>query len=63
MTRAASIGAMDERTARLLADGKPGELPRGLMMGAGWIINVIIAEWIIRRRAPRATSDMHPFLA
>jgi hypothetical protein len=22
------------------------------MMGAGWIINVIVAEWIIRRKVP-----------
>ncbi len=34
----------------LLADGKPGELPRGVMMGAGWVINVVVAEWIIRHR-------------
>jgi uncharacterized membrane protein len=32
----------------ILADGKPGELPRALMMGAGWIINAIVAELIIR---------------
>ena len=31
-------------------DGKPGELPRGVMMGAGWAINVVVAEWIISRR-------------
>ena len=38
--------------------GKPGELPRGLMMGAGWVINVAVAEWIIRRRrARRAATD------
>jgi uncharacterized membrane protein len=34
----------------MLAEGKPGELPRAIMMGAGWVINVIVAEWIIRRR-------------
>lgn len=33
--------------------GKPGELPRGLMMGAGWVINLAVAEWVIRRRSPR----------
>ena len=37
----------------LLVDGKPGELPRGVMMGAGWIINVVVAEWIIRSRGAR----------
>jgi uncharacterized membrane protein len=34
----------------ILADGKPGELPRAVMMGAGWMINLLVAEWIIRRR-------------
>ena len=33
--------------------GKPGEGPRAVMMGAGWVINVIVAEWIIRRGASR----------
>jgi hypothetical protein len=29
--------------------GEPTGLPRDLMMGAGWGINLVIAEWIIRR--------------
>ena len=33
----------------ILADGKPGETARGVMMGAGWAINMVVAEWIIRR--------------
>ena len=33
----------------ILADGKPGETARGVMMGAGWAINIVVAEWIIRR--------------
>lgn len=33
----------------LLVDGKPGEGPRAVMMGAGWVIDVAVAEWIIRR--------------
>ena len=35
--------------------GKPGESARAVLMGAGWVINVVVAEWIIRRRrrAPR----------
>jgi uncharacterized membrane protein len=33
----------------MLAEGKPGETARAVMMGAGWIINVVVAEWIIRR--------------
>jgi uncharacterized membrane protein len=34
-------------------DGRPGELPRAVMMGAGWVINVLVAEWVIRSRTPR----------
>jgi uncharacterized membrane protein len=30
--------------------GEPGELPRALLMGAGWVINLVAVEWIIRRR-------------
>src|SRR5919112_3114999 len=37
----------------VLFDGKPGNAPRAVMMGAGWLINVIVAEWIIRRRVAR----------
>jgi uncharacterized membrane protein len=37
----------------LLVGGKPGEHPRALMMGAGWAINVVVAEWIIRNRMAR----------
>lgn len=37
----------------ILSDGKPGELPRSVMMGAGWVVNVIVAEWIIRNRVAR----------
>jgi uncharacterized membrane protein len=52
----------------VLAEGKPGELPRAVMMGAGWGINVVVAEWIIRRgrtRVParRATSVLGEGLA
>jgi uncharacterized membrane protein len=39
----------------VLMDGKPGQLPRAVMMGAGWVINIMVAEWIIRagkRRLP-----------
>ena len=30
--------------------GKPGESARTVLMGAGWVINVIVAEWYLRRR-------------
>jgi hypothetical protein len=39
----------------VLVGGKPGELPRAVMMGAGWVINVVVAEWIIRRGRRRPT--------
>lgn len=38
----------------LLMDGKPSGMPRAVMMGAGWVINVVVAEWMIRTRAPSA---------
>ncbi|MBK9713330.1 MAG: DUF2306 domain-containing protein [Kouleothrix sp.] len=28
----------------------PTQLSRALLMGAGWVINLAVAEWIIRRR-------------
>jgi uncharacterized membrane protein len=33
----------------VLVGGQPGEHGRALMMGAGWVINVAVAEWIVRR--------------
>jgi uncharacterized membrane protein len=37
----------------LLFLGAPDELTRALLMGAGWIINIIVVEWIIRKRRAR----------
>jgi len=37
----------------LLFFGTPDELTRALLMAAGWIINIIIVEWIIYRRRTR----------
>jgi hypothetical protein len=34
----------------LLFVGKPEGLSRALLMAAGWVINVGVAEWVIRRR-------------
>jgi uncharacterized membrane protein len=62
MTRAYAIGlgagtqVFTHLPWALFADGKPGELPRGVMMGAGWMINVVVAEWIIRRRRARRSA-------
>jgi hypothetical protein len=30
--------------------GMPDETTRAVLMGAGWLINVIVAEWIIQRQ-------------
>ncbi len=40
----------------LLVNLTPGELPRGVMMGAGWAINVVVAELVIRRARRRAAQ-------
>ena len=46
----------------LLVDGAPGELPRGVMMGAGWLVNAVFAEWVIRRgRARQAVARATTF--
>lgn len=33
--------------------GGSGELGRNVVMGGGWLINIIVAEWIIQRRLTR----------
>jgi uncharacterized membrane protein len=38
----------------IFASTAPGELPRAVMMGAGWVINLAVVEWIVRRPAPQA---------
>lgn len=35
--------------------GKPNELNRALLMGAGWVINLAVAEWAIRKRLTHPT--------
>ena len=42
----------------LLVGAKPGKLARGLMMGAGWAINVVVSEWAIRRRMVRESQTV-----
>ena len=37
--------------------GKPDESSRAVLMGAGWVINAIVAEWIIRRTPTRRASS------
>lgn len=47
----------------ILVDTNPGITPRAIMMGLGWVINVAVAEWVIRRpKAPRL-SRREPALA
>ncbi len=36
--------------------GKPSEVNRDLLMGAAWVINLALAEWLIRRRPTHARS-------
>ena len=58
MMRAYAIGmAAGTQTLTLmvgeLVSGKPNELSRALLMGAAWVINLAVAEWVIRRRPAR----------
>jgi uncharacterized membrane protein len=55
MTRAYAIGMgagtqVFTHLPWLLLVGKPGGFPRAMLMLAGWVINVVMAEWLIRRR-------------
>ena len=34
-----------------IISGKPNELTRALLMGLAWVINLAVAEWVIRRRS------------
>ncbi|WP_437780763.1 DUF2306 domain-containing protein [Sorangium sp. So ce1097] len=40
----------------VLLVGQPGEGARALLMGAGWVINVAVAEWILHRRSTTAPA-------
>ncbi|MFI7705040.1 DUF2306 domain-containing protein [Nonomuraea sp. NPDC049480] len=62
MTRGYAIGMgagtqAVTQAAWIAVSGTPGELTRQLLLGAGWAINVAVAEWVIRRRRrPRVSS-------
>ena len=71
MLRAYAIGmgagtqALTLMAGTLIA-GPPSELGRALLMGAAWVINLAVAEWIIRKRptlpartASAAVSHLH----
>ena len=58
MTRAYAIGmgAGTQVITHLpwfLLVGQPTEGPRAVMMGLGWLINIAVAEWVIRRGVVR----------
>jgi hypothetical protein len=44
----------------LVVSGKPGVFARALLMGAGWVINLAVAEWIIRRRPVHPARSQLP---
>ncbi len=35
----------------ILMDEKPGEISRAVLMGLAWVLNSMVAEWAIRKRA------------
>lgn len=46
----------------ILVDTKPGEWPRAVMMGSAWVINLVVAEWVIRSQRvtrPRVAGTAH----
>ncbi|HMN61003.1 MAG TPA: DUF2306 domain-containing protein [Anaerolinea sp.] len=50
---AVGIGAATQMLTLMVGElvaGPPDVLGRALMMGAGWVINLAVAEWIIRKR-------------
>jgi uncharacterized membrane protein len=61
MTRAYAIG-MGAGTQVLthlpwfILAGKPGESARTVLMGSAWLINALVAEWVIRRARARRSG-------
>ena len=55
---AIGLGAGTQMLTLLVGEiiaGPPSEVSEALLMGAGWVINLVVAEWVIRKRsAPRA---------
>jgi hypothetical protein len=65
MTRAYAIGlgaGTQVLTGMIgaLVFGTPNELENALLMGAGWVINLAIAEWSIRRRSANRARTASP---
>jgi uncharacterized membrane protein len=68
MTRAYAIGLGAGTQVLTLAAGEmiagpPGELGNALLMGAGWIINLAVAEWAIRRRPANRARKASPVIS
>ena len=62
---AIGLGASTQVLTQLvgaLIVGPPGELGNALLMGAGWVINLAVAEWAIRKRPapPARTATARP---
>lgn len=51
----AGTQALTQAPWYLLA-GVPGEFAKALLLGAGWVINLVVAEWVIRRPPARLSS-------
>ncbi|KOX11351.1 membrane protein [Nocardiopsis sp. NRRL B-16309] len=47
----------------MLLGGEFTETTRALAMGAGWVVNIVVAEWIIRRRPRRGPARPTPAAA
>ena len=68
MTRAYALG-MGAGTQVLthlpwfLLVGKPGELARATLMAAGWMINILVAERVIRRAGAPSHSTLTPAIS
>lgn len=65
MTRAYAIGVGAGTQALLLIPesiffGPTAELPRAVAMGAAWVVNLAVAEYVIRRRATPARGRPRP---
>ncbi len=68
MTRAYAIGLGAGTQVLTLAAGEmiggpPNELEYALLMGAGWMINVAMAEWALRRRPGNRARKASPVVS
>ena len=48
------------RMAGALIGGPPSELSGALLMGAGWVINLAVAEWVIASGRPSGRAGQPP---